>query len=89
MAQARGQLTIVLDGRTVEHDTLTCSHCNLPFVMPPKPAPPTGGFCRTCMKATCDRCMTGPCTPWQRRMDVAEKRGQSRDRIERALKGEL
>ncbi|MEK7178563.1 MAG: hypothetical protein AAB721_02835 [Patescibacteria group bacterium] len=89
MAQARGQLTVVLDGRTTERDTLTCAHCNLPYVMPPKPAPPAGGFCRTCMGATCERCSTGACTPWTRRMDVAEKKGQSRDRIERALKGEL
>lgn len=89
MAQSRGQLTIVLDGRMSEHDTLTCSHCGMPYVMPAKPAPPTGGFCRVCMKAVCDACVGKSCTPFERRMDLAEKRGQSRERIDRALRGEL
>lgn len=90
MAQSRGQLTIVLDGQTTVQDTLTCAHCNLPYVVPPKPALPPGGFCRGCMGATCERCHGLPgCTSWKRRMDLAEKKGQSRARIEAALKGEL
>lgn len=90
MAQSRGSLTLILDGRmTKERDTLTCSHCNGVFIMPPKPAPPTGGFCRLCMKAVCEQCVGNGCVPFERRMEVAEKKGQSRARIEHALRGEV
>jgi hypothetical protein len=87
MRRAQGYATIVdPDKATVERDTVTCAHCNRIVVVQPRQDPAElGGVCRLCSSTTpayiCPACVTvGSCTPFERRLEAAEKR----DRLMRA-----
>jgi hypothetical protein len=34
-----------------------------------------GSMCRNCMKMVCPKCADGPCTPFEKKLEMAEKRG--------------
>jgi len=57
---------------TVEFDTITCCHCNIVVRVYPAPAPMVGGFCRMCMKYTCDACAGKGCTPFEKKLEAIE-----------------
>lgn len=64
---------ILIDGVTVA-DTLQCVHCNGHWV-PIRGSGIVRGFCTNCMGPVCGpRCAA--CTPFERRLDQAEKRGR-------------
>lgn len=85
------------DRPLVELDTCVCGHCQRVIFTKPGSAStvyllPTqvvgqyreepGAFCRVCMRVVCLRCHDlGRCTPWERRLEVAE----SRERLRRAV----
>ena len=61
---------------TVEIDTFVCCHCNrIIHVKPFAPMDEFGSMCRNCMKMTCPTCAAGPCVPFEKRLEEAEKRG--------------
>jgi len=59
----------------IERDTFTCCHCNrIIHVKPMAPMGEFGSMCRNCMKMTCPTCADGPCVPFQKRLEMAERR---------------
>lgn len=75
------------DAPPVEQDSFRCGHCGgIVFVEPRADPAKCGGFCRTCMALTCARCTgDGRCVPLEARLELAEKRAESRRRIDSAL----
>lgn len=66
---------ILVDGQTVA-DTVQCVHCNAHFIMV-KGSGVTRGWCQNCHGMICGpKCAT--CTPFEQRLDHAEKRGTFR-----------
>lgn len=60
---------------TFEADTFTCVHCNRVIHVKPKVSMDEfGSMCRNCMKMVCPACADGPCVPFMKRLDEAEKR---------------
>ena len=60
---------------THEADTFTCCHCNrIIHVKPFAPMDEFGSMCRNCMKMTCPTCADGPCVPFEKKLEAAEKR---------------
>lgn len=60
---------------THEADTFTCIHCNsIVHVKTKAPMDEVGSMCRSCMKMVCPRCADGPCVPFEKKLDEAEKR---------------
>lgn len=60
---------------THEADTFTCCHCSI--VIHVKPMAKIGEFgamCRNCMKMMCPACANGPCVPFLKKLEEAEKR---------------
>ncbi len=81
MFRPGGQATIELgDGRRIERDTFTCSHCNSIVICQPSPGqhtPDIGGFCRMCTKHICGPCADkGSCEPFERQLERMEQRGR-------------
>jgi hypothetical protein len=74
-----GYGSIVAPGHVVvEFDTQTCGHCNHVYVVrssdPHQPVD-LGGGCRVCGHVVCGSCADlGGCTPFLRRVEVAEQR---------------
>ena len=59
----------------LERDTFTCVHCNrIIHVKPFAPMDEFGSMCRNCMGMTCPTCASGPCIPFEKKLDEAEKR---------------
>ena len=59
-----------------EADTFTCCHCNrIIHVKPFAPMDEFGSMCRQCMKMTCPTCASGPCIPFEKKLEEVEKRG--------------
>ena len=92
MLRPHGQATVFGD-RIVEHDTITCGHCNgivlvkpgtasTVYVLPQRVGPPKeepGAACRVCMRSVCLTCHAdGRCTPLERRIEEMEARGRFR-----------
>ena len=64
-----------LSAGVVERDTFTCCHCNrIIHVKPMAPMDEFGSMCRNCMKMTCPACANGPCVPFAKRLEMAERR---------------
>jgi len=62
-------------GASHEADTFTCCHCNrVIHVKPFAPMDDFGSMCRNCMTMTCPTCAAGPCVPFEKRLEEAEKR---------------
>ena len=80
---------IILDpcAPTQEADTFTCAHCNRITLVPPRPHPMPGGFCRMCMKPVCELCADGGCTPFEKQLEAMEKKDEARRRLMLAVTG--
>ena len=66
-----------------ETDTATCCHCNrVVHIKAMRPMDEFGSFCRSCMKYTCPTCADGPCVPFMKKLDEAEKRAYIRSTYE-------
>ena len=64
---------------TFEADTYSCCHCNrVMHVKPRVSMDEFGSMCRNCMKMTCPTCADGPCVPFMKRLEEAEKRDMAR-----------
>jgi hypothetical protein len=60
-----------------ECDTFTCFHCNRVIHVLPKMDPANlGGLCKICMKLICPWCLGKGCTPWEKKMEMAEARSR-------------
>jgi len=60
-----------------ERDTFSCMHCNhVVHVKPKAPMDEFGSMCRNCMKMVCPKCAGGPCVPFMKKLEMAEKRDQ-------------
>jgi hypothetical protein len=71
----------------VEFDTFTCAHDNRVVIVKHGASPEEcGGFCRLCMKAICPECVGKTCVPFEKRLDLVEKKGISFRSIEQALR---
>lgn len=66
------------DGTSKELDNFTCCHCNKnSFVDVGSSAADMGGWCFRCTKAVCKLCATGPCIPFEKRLEAMEARERS------------
>lgn len=81
MRNPGGCLIITTAMGTREYDTFTCAHCNgIVIVRAAEPMP--GGYCCLCNKPICERCEAiGTCTPFEKKLDMMEKR----DRLRRSM----
>lgn len=60
---------------TFEVDTYTCIHCEHVIHVKPGAIPEElGSMCRNCMEMVCPGCAPGPCIPWLKKLDMAERR---------------
>ena len=58
-----------------ECDTFQCGHCGSQrHVKTKAPMDEVGSMCRNCMKMVCPVCADGPCVPFEKRLEEAEKR---------------
>jgi hypothetical protein len=63
---------------TSEYDTFQCVHCNRHVhVLAKAPLDQFGSMCRNCMKRTCPKCADGPCVPFMKKLEMAEKRDRA------------
>ena len=76
----------------VEIDSISCGHCQriiltkarsastvylIPTPTPGRYLEEPGAFCRVCMKPVCLPCHAlGTCTPFERQLEIAERRGR-------------
>ncbi len=57
-----------------EVDTFGCVHCNrIVHVKPMTSMDEFGSMCRNCMKMVCPTCADGPCVPFLKKLEEAEK----------------
>jgi len=63
-------------------DTFTCFHCNRIEHVPHKPDVNHVGFCRNCMKPICQRCSDLPCVPFEKKLEMAERKAAFRRTLE-------
>ena len=93
--QGYGILTDPSLSQPVEHDTTTCSHCGYVTIVKPLCDPADlGGYCKICDHLICRNCYDkvmkgGGCTPWEKRMDIAEKRARLLQSVDKVLAGEF
>lgn len=60
---------------TFEADTFSCVHCNRVVHVKPKASMDEfGSMCRNCMKMVCPKCASGPCVPFEKKLEMAEAR---------------
>lgn len=58
-----------------ESDTFSCVHCNRIIHVKARANPDEfGSMCRSCMKMVCPSCANGPCVPFMKKLEMAEKR---------------
>lgn len=58
-----------------EYDSFTCVHCNkVVHVRARSNVDEFGSMCRNCMKMVCPACADGPCVPFMKKLEEAEKR---------------
>jgi len=94
-AQSYGILTDPSFSQPIERDGFTCGHCQYVVMVEPLCDPAKlGGFCKVCSHLVCPRCynaiMKGAgCTPWEKRMDIAEKRARLLQSVDKVLAGEF
>ena len=66
----------------MECDSFTCYHCQKVVFVPPRCDPADlGGLCKICMKPICSMCVGKGCTPWEKQMDIMERRQRLYDSI--------
>jgi hypothetical protein len=71
-----------INSGTYEIDTFTCIHCgSVRHVTARMPMDDFGSMCRNCMKMVCPKCADGPCIPFEKKLEEAEKK----DRFRRSL----
>lgn len=90
MLRPQGYVSVVGFSQ-IEHDTITCGHCNqivlvkpgsasTVYVLPQMDAPPKeepGAMCRQCMRPVCLTCHAhGRCLPLELRIEQMEARGR-------------
>lgn len=64
-----------INSGTFEVDTFTCVHCNrVMHVKAGVSMDEFGSMCRNCMKMVCPTCASGPCIPFMKRLEEAEKK---------------
>lgn len=91
MRRPQGYATVVGESVFIEHDSISCGHCNqIVFVKPgmgstvyvfPQLEGPAkeeaGAMCRQCMRAICLTCYAkGRCLPLERRIEQMEAKGR-------------
>ncbi len=91
MRRPQGYLIVTSERGVIEHDTITCSHCNqivmvkagsadTVYYLPQMEGPPkeeAGAFCRQCMSSICLSCLKeGRCYPLERRIEEMEAKGR-------------
>jgi len=88
MRRAGGYRIITEPGKAdIENDTFTCAHNNELVVVPPGTASITvGSFCRACGQHICDKCTvemerTLKCVPFEKKLEVMERRDEFRRRL--------
>lgn len=63
---------------THEVDVYCCEHCNRIVHVKPGAIPEQlGSMCRNCMAMVCPRCAPGPCVPWLKKLEIAERRDRA------------
>lgn len=63
---------------TFEADTYTCAHDNRIVHVKPGAIPEElGSMCRNCMQMVCPACAPGPCVPWLKKLEMAERRDRA------------
>lgn len=91
MLRQQGSLRIDDEYTTVEHDTITCAHCNRIYVVPHRleesQARPPAQFCFQCKSAICPACVGKDCVPFMKRLDAVEKRQAQGRRLLALLEG--
>jgi hypothetical protein len=74
LRKAEGYVCIAGPEGTQEAETFRCSHCQYHQMVPPKASPSDlGGYCASCAKMICPKCVGKPCTPWEKIMDAMER----------------
>lgn len=84
MRNPHGYLTIIEPGKPiVEHDTVTCCHCNRVTVIKHGCKPDElGGFCQLCMGYTCPECAKeGTCSPFEKKLEQMESEGRRKREV--------
>ncbi len=72
----------------IERDTFTCVHCNTVVLVKPKMSPAEmGGYCAMCHAPICKHCAGKSCTPFEKKLEAAERRAIDRRALDRALSG--
>lgn len=93
MLRQQGSLRLDDDKGVVEHDTITCAHCNGIYIVPHRHEEtnrrPPAQFCFVCKDAICPRCIGKGCVPFMKRVDAAEKTNAQGDQLMRILRGEV
>ena len=72
------------DRPTRRADTFTCGHCQRVCHVQARIRPEdVGGLCKQCMALICKHCVAkGTCTPWEKQMELMERR----DRLYSAIR---
>ena len=78
----RGYLATYTDGRTIEKDTITCSHCSKVMIIEYMQLAQNvtyGGLCRGCERHICSACYAAPeCRHIEKWCEEIEKRDRLR-----------
>lgn len=84
-----GYLAEYADGKTIEHKTITCSHCSKVMIIKFMQLPENieyGGYCRGCDRHICADCYAKPtCKPIEKWCEEIEKRDILRRNYEMAM----
>ena len=65
-------------GEIQEKPTFTCAHCqNVRRVEPYCDPADLGGLCKICMGVVCEKCVGGPCDPFEKKLERQEARGRA------------
>lgn len=61
-----------------EMDTFTCGHCcRVIHVKAMQRPEDLGGLCKRCMKLECPECVDKGCTPFEKKLEMAEARDRA------------
>lgn len=62
-----------------EIDTFSCFHCNSVVHVKPRMDPADlGGLCKICFKLICPRCVGLGCSPFEKRLEQAERKNETK-----------
>lgn len=70
-----------------EVDTFTCIHCGAVEHVEAKADVNRVGFCRNCMKPICQRCSDQPCVPFEKKLEMIERKVDWRRQFDENLRG--